>query len=367
MLVVLYKLDTKGKIREWSVQVKNIGNTASIIVNTGVKDGKMIENINIIKSGKNKGKINETTPYQQAINEANGKINKKKDEGYVENITLVSKKMSRPLPMLAHDFKKRGKDIKFPCYAQPKLDGTRTVYDYKKLKFYSRNNKDYLHFQDILQELVGINLYLDGEMYTDEIPFEEFVGLSKKKKLSQDDIDHLKLLKFHVYDVIVPGLSYKERLELIRGIFKENKFKKIVLVETKKCDDKDMAYKFLEDYTSKGFEGLMLRNYDGLYEVNGRSKNLQKYKFFQDDEYEIIGAKTGIGREAGAVIWLCKTKQGKTFDVRPKGTIESRRKIYKDFKKYVGKMLTVKFFRFTKEGIPLFPTTLHADLAAIRD
>lgn len=361
MKTVLYKKDSKNNTREWSITVTK---DAEIIVSTGIKGGKMIENIKTVKTGKNIGKKNETTKYQQALNEANGKINKKRDEGYSETI----KETSRPLPMLAHDFKKRGKDISFPCFVQPKLDGIRTVYDHHANKFYSRNNKDYLHFSQILSELKNGNIkyYLDGEIYTHDLPFEDFVGLSKKKTLNKQDEKSLNSLKFYVYDVIIPGIPYEERYKILQDLFKEHDFKRVVLLQTKKCKNKEEADEFLESYVEKGYEGLILRNSKGEYSINNRSSDLQKYKYFQDAEYEIIGAKTGEGREEGAIIWTCKTKDGKPFDVRPKGSIEERREIYKNHKKYIGKMLTVKFFRFTKEDIPLFPTTLHSGIAALR-
>ena len=44
------------------------------------------------------------------------------------------------------------------------------------------------------------DLVLDGELYTDKIPFEELAGLIKKKKLSDIDIERLKLVSYHVYD-----------------------------------------------------------------------------------------------------------------------------------------------------------------------
>ena len=360
MFVVLYKKDIKDNTREWSIEVTQ---DAFIIVKTGIKGGKMIENILKIKSGKNKGKKNETSMYQQALNQANGKINKKIDQGYTKNETNEKIETKRPLPMLAHNFEKREKDIIFPCYIQPKLDGIRTIYDHENNKLYSRNNNDYFHFSEILSELHNVSLYLDGEIYTDEIPFEEFVGLSKKKKLSNIDKKNLDLLKLYVYDVIIPDKTYKERYEILKNLFKENNFKKIVLLETKICEDKSSADKFLEFYVEKGYEGLILRNLEGKYCINLRSKNLQKYKYFQDEEYEIIGAKTGTGREEGAIIWTCKTKEDKIFDVRPKGTIKSRKKIYKEYKKYIGKFLTVKFFRLTKDNIPLFSTFTSPELS----
>ena len=50
-----------------------------------------------------------------------------------------------------------------------------------------------------------------------------------------------------------------------------------------------------------------------------------------------------------------ETKEGKEFTVRPRGTMESRRKLFETGKKYVGKMLTVIYQELTEEGKPRFP------------
>ena len=41
--------------------------------------------------------------------------------------------------------------------------------------------------------------------------------------------------------------------------------------------------------------------------------------------------------------------------VRPTGTLEERGKMFKNGKKYVGKMLTVKYQELSEDGIPRFP------------
>jgi DNA ligase-1 len=79
---------------------------------------------------------------------------------------------------------------------------------------------------------------------------------------------------------------------------------------------------------------------------------LQKVKRFVDDEFEIIGGKDGSGRESGLIIYRCKTKSGLEFDVRPRGTQESRRDIYKNLDSYIGKHLTVRYQELTDDGIP---------------
>jgi hypothetical protein len=108
-------------------------------------------------------------------------------------------------------------------------------------------------------------------------------------------------------------------------------------------------------HIEEGHEGTMIRDKDSVYEVGQRSNYLLKFKDFQTEEYEIIGANTGQGRDANAVVWICKTKDGQQFTARPEGTIAQRENDYKNHEKFIGKMLTVRFQNLTALGVPRFP------------
>ena len=101
----------------------------------------------------------------------------------------------------------------------------------------------------------------------------------------------------------------------------------------------------------------MLRNKKGSYQQDTRSYNLQKYKSFDDSEYQVVSFKDGVGKEKDAVIWIFKTSENKTFDARPIGSILERKKIYKNANDYIGKFITVKHFGLTDDLIPRFPVS----------
>ena len=92
-----------------------------------------------------------------------------------------------------------------------------------------------------------------------------------------------------------------------------------------------------------------------MYRCNYRSHDLQKYKEFLEDEFLIVGFTQGDGRDKGTIIWICVTKEGKEFSVRPRGTMEHRRKLFQTGEKYVGKKLTIIYQELTEEGKPRFP------------
>ena len=50
-----------------------------------------------------------------------------------------------------------------------------------------------------------------------------------------------------------------------------------------------------------------------------------------------------------------KTKEGKVFNCRPRGTREDRMELYKNGKKYIGKKLTICFQELTDDKVPRFP------------
>ena len=68
----------------------------------------------------------------------------------------------------------------------------------------------------------------------------------------------------------------------------------------------------------------MIRQIDGQYEPNKRSKFLQKYKMFMEEEFEIISFHDGEGHDKNMVIWECKTSAGKLFSVKPRGTFANQ-------------------------------------------
>ena len=63
---------------------------------------------------------------------------------------------------------------------------------------------------------------------------------------------------------------------------------KIKIVNVTEMSDISKLNGFHDEFASEGYEGIMLRNPDSKYEFK-RSKHLQKYKKFIDEEFEVIG------------------------------------------------------------------------------
>ena len=260
-----------------------------------------------------------------------------------------------PAPMLAHDFNKRSRSIKFPCYVQRKYDGTRCV-GVPGTGLFSRNRKQYPHMEHIVADMAALPpaIILDGELYSDELSFQEIVGLVKRQTLKAGDAEKMKKIKFHVYDIINDE-PYEERKKSLDFMFTNIPFSYITPVATETAAGPEDIKRLHNVYVAEGYEGIMLRNAAGSYAVGQRSADLQKYKEFQDEEYEVIGFKEGEGAEAGCVIWLCKTAAGREFACRPRGTREDRAALFVDGAAYVGKKLTVRFQELSDEGTPRFP------------
>ena len=269
----------------------------------------------------------------------------------------------------------------FPCFVQPKLDGLRCIM-YRDsvttdLHCQSRTGSYFDTMDHIKTSLAPVftkhpDTIFDGELYTTEIPFEELAGLIKKKKLTPSDKERLCAIQYHIYDIVDETKSFEDRHAMIRKIFAQNAASKMAsphahapdsnhlpqfirLVPTTEAKTPaDFRAQFGE-FIETGYEGIMLRNKKGMYRCNYRSHDLQKYKEFLEDEFSIVGFTQGDGRDKGTIIWICVTKEGKEFNVRPRGTMEHRRKLFQTGEKYVGKKLTIIYQELTEEGKPRFP------------
>ena len=377
---ILYGTEKNGKIKQWSAVVYMSGLIAIAEIEFGQVGGKLQKTSREYTDGKNIGKKNETTPYQQCLNETSKRWEDKKEkESYTEHLPECPKdlpneenenekeekeeKEEKYFPMLAHTYepsstKKKKNDIVFPCYVQPKLDGLRCiVYSTGSTIVCQSRTGTYFETMDhIIKEIApyfkrGKKIIFDGELYTTEMPFEELAGLIKKKKITENDKERLKHVKYHIYDIIDTN-PYSKRYEWIYKNIKDNRY--LSCVPTFLTDKKDFK-KYFSDFVEEGYEGIILRNVNGLYRCNYRSHDLQKYKEFMESEYEIVGAKEGDGRDKGTVIWICKNEEGKEFSVRPRGTIEMRKEWFENSREYIGKMLTVIYQELSELGIPRFP------------
>jgi hypothetical protein len=101
-----------------------------------------------------------------------------------------------------------------------------------------------------------------------------------------------------------------------------------------------------------------------------RSYDLLKYKNFDDDEFEIAGITSEIdtsGNNENLIVWICKNKDNKTFNVQSKGTKKERQELFKIGKNFIGYKLWVQYFGFTNDGIPRFPKSMREGIQSIRN
>lgn len=109
-------------------------------------------------------------------------------------------------------------------------------------------------------------------------------------------------------------------------------------------------------FAGQGYEGLILRDPSALYKPGDRVVGLQKYKAFMDAEFKVVDVLEAEGNFAGAAIYVCVTPEGRQFTVNPDGNLETRREIFRNRRRYVGKRVTVRFQNYSDDRLPRFPT-----------
>jgi DNA ligase-1 len=305
----IFKTDKNGKKRYFDISVEKLSDgTANIIKKTGMVGGKESVSTIHVKLG-----------YDSALKRAR---------------TMWENQKEIPiLPMLANKWEDRHKYISEPFYVQPKIDGVRLLVSNKG--GISRTGK-IVPGTEHLGKGLKEGEYLDGECYDPNKTFEEITSLFKTNP---------KALEFHVFDYFdtnQPDLTFDQRLERVTV---ETRW-----VKTKK--DLPIVHK---QYMDAGYEGTMIREPSSVYEIGKRSNYLLKLKDFKTDEYKVIGMRECTGKDVGTPTWVCLTENGQEFTVRPEGTQEKRREMFKNGDKYIGKMLTVKYQNLTDLGVPRFP------------
>lgn len=362
----LYGTSSKGATKVWDIQVSEYAKDAVITVSHGQLDGKIQHSPETIRAGMNIGKANETTPYEQALLEAESKWKKKHDSNYSIHLPTIDKGMGKIelklLPMLAQKYKERSQHLVWPAYIQPKLNGVRCLVERKNntITFWSRKSKQYKNFnlymeQEFLSFMKNGDI-LDGEMYNHgDLTFQELMSLIKDEKTPE--LDRLKkYVKFWCYDrPTTDKLGFADRYIKYRQNIPTG-LNYLRLVETIKILSPTNIDKIHAEYMAQGYEGSIIRSGGNeAYNFQYRDNQLQKHKDFLDAEFKIVGCDEGTGKDEGKAIFVCTIKNGKTFSVRCKGADEVRQEQWKNRKAYIGKELTVRYQTLSDDGIPIFP------------
>lgn len=264
-------------------------------------------------------------------------------------------------PMLAKPWEKV-KNIIYPCIIEPKLDGVRCLIvadEGEQIIALSRSGKEYITLEHIkadisaafFNENIELPLILDGEIYSEELTFQEITAAVKK--LSPNSLK----LQFRAYD-IVNEQKMSERTETLASIIQSISSERIVLINRHVANNKDEVEHYHNLFVQQGNEGAMLRMFEGKYEQGFRSSSLLKVKEFQDEEFELDSLEYGQ-RGQEDLIAVCKTSEGKVFRAKIQGSREQKIKFELQYQEWyeteVNFKFSVKFFGWTTDKLPRFP------------
>ena len=345
----LYHMDKNGGLRIWGVTVVD----DNIITQYGVVGGKM-QIASKKATPKNVGTKAETTGHEQAIKEAESMHKYRLKRKY--STTPDKARLPSELPMLAHKYAEKPHKVVWPCGLQRKLNGLRCTARCEdgEVTLYSRAGL-VLNVPHICEELSWMDdsVILDGELYVHGVPLQTInswipkPGQSMKEETSQ--------IEYHLYDA--PYSDTVTWLFRHRYLNKIKESEHVKVEETYQVSNEEEAYAMVDAFLGEGYEGGMLRNWDGLYDWGHRSSDLLKIKKFDDEEFEVVGYQEGKGKDKGKVTWICLNNDGtdETFKARPRGTMEERAEWFKNGDDYLGKLLTVRFHGRTNKNIPFIP------------
>ncbi len=217
--------------------------------------------------------------------------------------------------MLAHDGANHEKKIQGVRLLEPKLDGVRCLtvinYEARTVVQYTRNGKVLENFSHITEGLlaniddIGRSYVLDGEIVSNSFQ-------SLMKQVHRKDDVQAGDARLMLFDILPLGefkkgksiLGQKRRSALLKS-FKAafDKCGNIDIIPQKEVDlDSyvgELEFKqFNKDAIEAGFEGIMIKVPDAVYECK-RSTSWLKQKPFIEVSLTVIGTEEGTGKNEG--------------------------------------------------------------------
>jgi ATP-dependent DNA ligase len=386
-----YGKDKGGKFKVWNIEVVSFERDFGLMkIAHGQEGGKMTLKSETFVTGK-QGR----NPFEQAVSEAEGRIKKQVDKGYREDKADLEE--LPVLPMLAGDYNKIGHRINYEkgVYLSDKLDGVRMMAKCLKdgtITLESRTGQPYI-LPHIVEELKGIMQpgdILDGEAYLhgyalqditsavkrtdtqakvdaarkkyEKAVGDEFIGEAYAAMFEAQMIHELRpKLQFVVFaviesetvsqdmpfsEVVIETYGYRNYRAM------DNEFIKFIHYELAYSEEEMKAAH--KDAVRRLFEGIMIRNADGVNESGKRSADLQKYKEFVDSEFVILDVEPQ--KDDGSGFLVQNDLNDETFTVTL-GSMAQRAEFLANKKLYIGKLITVQYqARYKDTLLPQFPT-----------
>lgn len=247
-----------------------------------------------------------------------------------------------------------------PAYlAQPKINGIRAVWHPGHNRLYSRRGTQITSLPHIVYELNRCNLNqlaLDGELYSDELTFQDLNGCVRKKKnhenhfLSRLVRDKILTVNFYIFDFIHPHWNTQRRNDVLDRFKETEHLLTVPSVPIRDIETAEETYKY---FLEQGFEGIIFRNIKSKY-MEGKSKGLYRHKPFFDLEARLVGferSDNGIHKDTFKSLIL-QLPNGQKF--RCSGLTELERiKLWEE--QPIGATINVKYGSLTSRGVPNDP------------
>lgn len=383
----LYKVRSDTKTLMWRICIKVKGDSVVSYTEYGTEGGTVIVSESTVVEPKNVGRKNETSGWEQAEREAEATIEKKRKSGYSEEKQVGLLKVKAQKYMVYAD---KSQNIVYPAHYQRKLDGHNATACYinGNVVLYSREGETVLaslpNVRNELKTLFEANeeskqWCLNGEMYIHGVSIADIASVVRKDGTRKDAQKKKQIInpldaqmQFWVYDAYSnsePGMPYNKRYITLERIFEtvgkssevptEVTNSSVLLLHSDIVNSRAESVTLNEQFLKENFEGGMIKNFSSVYRSGERVKDMLKDKPYSDDDFKIVGYKSGSGKFEDSIIFICETDKGMRFSVVLKGTIESRKKMYTEADTYIGKYLNVKYIRLSADGIPNEPVGLQ--------
>ena len=382
----LYARDIKGNVKEWSIALIENSNCAKI--SAGRLGGNLIETI---------------IEHDKINNEIASRIAKKRKEGYVslkdlgiigyvDEIILNAKlpkcntdANNNLKPMKCQRFKEGV--VKYPAYAQPKLNGLRAVLRWEQwiegegmfaenkegAKLRTKEGLEYVmpHITDSLtknwfETKNNGDIAYDGELYIHgralnfikaSCPMTNSFGTISRPSGNPLEIS------FYCFDAAMSDLTQDTRLTVTLLLDSLN-HPYIKRVNEVIVNSDEEVLKFRDKYISEGYEGTVVREMNEEYAFGFRPRFIRKFKTHIDSEFLIVDIIPKPSDETLPLFVLKNDINNENFECNPTGDWTDQRLYLANKEDFIGLYATVRYRERTGTDKKL---PFHANVIDIRN